>query len=159
MHLCMCATCWIAVHVKPCVHCCRWQTELQMLAVLVLVHWTANVHTCLHAKSISPLCWVCLPVCAKRFHCFQAPFMETPWWCNGLCSTRLETRTKEFNRCASLPMVICECTMKVNACIYSLATRIPLGVCVCVWAYVLWPERWWTMPAQCQFSGNPDGSV
>ena len=71
-------------------------------------------------------------------------------------STRLETRTKESSTCAS-SQVINLCA-KLKWQLESLLQQPTnhLGE-VWVWAFVLGPERWWTMLAKGKVRGNSDG--
>ena len=68
--------------------------------------------------------------------------------------TRLETRTKESNIYASIRVENSNCVMKVIA----ETARASAGGSKRPWAYLLGPERWWTMPEQSEARGNSGGS-
>ena len=78
--------------------------------------------------------------------------MMTKWF----YSTRLETRTKESSICAS--------SWVANLCaqwkwLLGSLRQQPTNQLreVWVWAFLLGPERWWTMPEKGKLRGNSDG--
>ena len=83
--------------------------------------------------------------------------------------TRLETRTKECNACASLRRCIVDCVMKVYTKTFfvMMPNHAFCGVSI-VRLLLLWevrdkarsirPERWWAIPAQGEARGNSGGS-
>ena len=78
--------------------------------------------------------------------------MMTKWF----YSTRLETRTKESSICAS--------SWVANLCaqwkwLLGYLRQQPTNQLreVWVWAFLLGPERWWTMPEKGKLRGNSDG--
>ena len=74
-----------------------------------------------------------------------------------VCPTRLETRTKEFNVCASLLQRSYNAQYMWSH-IYCKLLPAYLFEHVWVWAYALGPERWWTVPVKGEVWGNSGGS-
>ena len=88
-------------------------------------------------------------------------------WCNDALNctlttwfhlTRLETRTKESNICASSWQLLSVAKWKWLLGIVHQQSTDQLWK-VWIWAYLLGPERWWTMPAKGQFRRNSDGGL
>ena len=71
-------------------------------------------------------------------------------------STRLETRTKESNMCASFRVFNLQAQWKWMLGYVHLQPTVILRV-VWVRAQMLGPERWWTMPEKGKARGNSGG--
>ena len=71
-------------------------------------------------------------------------------------STRLETRTKESNMCASFRVLNLQAQWKWMLGYVHLQPTVILRV-VWVRAQMLGPERWWTMPEKGKVRGNSGG--
>ena len=75
--------------------------------------------------------------------------------------TRLETRTKESNVCASLWVVNSWAQRnRLNDNFYEflISSDWSFGWRILAWACMLGPERWWTMLVQDEARRNPGGS-
>ena len=71
--------------------------------------------------------------------------------------TRLETRTKESTHICKCVSAKVMCIVKVKVIIFVVTTDFDLRREVWVWAYLLGPERWWTISEEGEARGNPGG--
>ena len=132
------------------------------VTTLTLRSWGASGHECANLLDSKAMLGVVYAFAARMSH--RSAFVILA---KLLEPTRLETRTKESKKCASIRVANPNAQWKWFLSWTRLRSDPFTGCMIGLW-FLLWtmrvvacffgPERWWTMPEQSEVRGNSDGS-